>query len=104
MYNLDSFHIDEYMMIVMIEQLEPKFGVYFENCEENIVTPQNMPWLDIGDLPSSYSKFKRECFQQYVVPIDKLKDTADDESSKKEQQPDDPEVQQQQEDADDDER
>jgi len=39
MYNLDSFHIDEYMMIVMIEQLEPKFGVYFENCEENIVTP-----------------------------------------------------------------
>ena len=72
MYNLSEFKIDEYMQLVAEEQLEAKFGVYLENAPENIINMQTMPWLDIGDLPSSYSKNKPECYQVYVVPQNRL--------------------------------
>lgn len=62
MYNLDSFNIDEYMNLVSLEQLEAKFGVYLENAPENIISSFSMPWLDIGDLPSSYNPNKPECY------------------------------------------
>ena len=65
MYDLESFEIDEYMKLVQDEQLEARFGVYLENSPDNILTLKSMPWLDIGDLPSSYQKFKPECFQVY---------------------------------------
>ena len=40
-----------------------------------MVTLMNMPWLDIGDLPSSYSKTKGEAYQADIVPKDKLPKT-----------------------------
>ena len=42
-----------------------------------------MPWLDIGDLPSSYSKKKPECYQVYVVPQNRLP-SPDEETSNNE--------------------
>ena len=32
------------------------------------MTKRNMPWLDIGDLPDSYSHEKGEAFQVFVIP------------------------------------
>lgn len=42
------------MNLVQNEQLEAKYGVYLEVNNDNVLTNRSMPWLDIGDLPSSY--------------------------------------------------
>lgn len=34
-----------------------------------------MPWLDFGDLPSSYQKNKQPAYQAYVIPKDKMPKT-----------------------------
>lgn len=61
-YNKEEFDLDEYMELVGEEQLEAKFGVYLEKNEDNELNIQNMPWLDIGDLPISYAPDKEEAF------------------------------------------
>lgn len=61
-YNKENFDLDEYMELVGEEQLEAKFGVYLEKNTENELNIQNMPWLDIGDLPVSYEPHKDEAF------------------------------------------
>lgn len=68
-YNRAHFNLEEYMQLVQAEQLEAKYGVYLEINDENIVTLKNLPWLDIGDLPTSYSQVKREAFQVYMPPV-----------------------------------
>lgn len=55
--------------------METKYGVYLENSSDNILTLASMPWLDIGDLPVSYSRSKAEAYQAYIVPEDKLPKT-----------------------------
>jgi hypothetical protein len=61
-YNLDSYKLEEYMELVAKEQLEAKFGVYLERNGDNVLTIKNMPWLDMGELPFSYSRDKSEGF------------------------------------------
>ena len=36
------------------------------------MTMRNMPWLDLGVLPVSYSTDKQEAFQVYMVPSNDL--------------------------------
>lgn len=61
-YNKENFDLDEYMELVGEEKLEAKFAVYLEKNTENEINIQNMPWLDIGDLPVSYEAHKEEAF------------------------------------------
>ena len=67
-FNSSNFNIDEYIDVISKEQLEVKYSVYLDDKGQNILTKQNMPWLDIGDLPDSYSNSKQEAFQVYLVP------------------------------------
>lgn len=60
------------MNLVQNEQLEAKYGVYLEVNNDNVLTNRSMPWLDIGDLPSSYQADKSEAFQVYVVPVNQV--------------------------------
>ena len=50
-FNYDRVDIEEYIQLVQDEQLEARFGVYLENSPDNVLTLQNVPWLDIGELP-----------------------------------------------------
>ena len=59
------------MEVVVREQLEAKFGVYLEINDDNILNIKNMPWLDIGELPNSYSPNKQEAFQVFMTPVSK---------------------------------
>ena len=71
-YNKSLFDMDEYLAVVMKEQLEAKFSVHLEMNDENILTMRNMPWLDLGELPISYNTQKSEAFQVYLIPQDEL--------------------------------
>ena len=48
--------------------MEVKYSVYLDDKGQNILTKKNMPWLDIGDLPDSYSNNKLEAFQVFLLP------------------------------------
>lgn len=61
-YNKSNFDMDEYLTVVMKEQLEAKFSAHLEMSDDNILTIRNMPWLDLGELPISYNTHKSEAF------------------------------------------
>ena len=61
-YNSERLNLEEYVELIQAEQLELKFSVFLEKNSDNILNSRNMPWLDMGDLPSSYNKDKSEAF------------------------------------------
>lgn len=71
-YDLTRFNLDEYMRLIEDEQLEAKYGVYLESSNENLLTLKTVPWLDMGELPESYDKYKSEAYQVFVVPKDQF--------------------------------
>lgn len=71
-FNKSNFDMDEYLNVVMKEQLEAKYSVYLEMNDDNIINLRNMPWLDLGELPISYNTHKSEAFQVYLIPQDEL--------------------------------
>jgi hypothetical protein len=54
-YNKSTFNLDEYMNVVVNEQLETKFSVFLDISDTNTLDIKNMPWFDMGDLPISYN-------------------------------------------------
>ena len=62
--------IEDYMEIVAKECLEAKYGIYLEMNQDNLINVRNMPWLDLGDLPITYTANKSEAFQVFVTPRD----------------------------------
>jgi len=67
-FDLTRFNLEEYMKLIEEEQLEAKYGVYLESSNENLLTLKTVPWLDMGELPVSYDKYKSEAYQVFVVP------------------------------------
>lgn len=64
----DQFNPDEYMQCVDDEEMLKKFGAYLERSEDNIITRDNMPWLDLGDIPTTHSFMRSESQQVYYIP------------------------------------
>ena len=64
--------MDEYLDVVMKENLEEQFSQYLEVNDNNLLNLRNMPWLDLGELPVSYNTHKSEAFQVYITPSDEL--------------------------------
>lgn len=58
------------MEIVNKEQLLAKYAISLETNDVNMLTLENMPWLDIGDMPITYNPQKREAFQVFLTPCD----------------------------------
>lgn len=71
-YNLTNFDIEELMKVVADEKLEAKYAVYLDRSEMNMLDLRNMPWLDLGDLPSSYNSSVEEAYQVFIEPLDEL--------------------------------
>ena len=56
------------MEVVVKEQLEAKYAVYLDRNEENMLDMRNMPWLDLGELPTSYVAGTLEAYQVFMRP------------------------------------
>ena len=70
----DQFNPDEYMQCVDDEELLKKFGLYLEKSEENILNSDNMPFLDLGAIPTTHSFMRSESQQVYYIPHNKNPD------------------------------
>lgn len=64
----DQFSPDEYMQCVDDEELVKRFGAFMDSSEDNILTKESMPWLDLGLIPSTHSFMRTESQQVYYVP------------------------------------
>ena len=56
----DQYNPDEYMQCVDDEELVKRFGAFLEQSEDNMLTRENMPWLDLGDIPTTHSFMRSE--------------------------------------------
>jgi len=56
------------MSCVYEDTLVKKFGAFLETSEENMLTRENMPWLDLGDIPATHSFMCNESQQVYYIP------------------------------------
>ena len=48
------------MDCVIEDTLVKKFGAFLETSDENMLTRENMPWFDMGDIPSTHSFMRTE--------------------------------------------
>lgn len=64
----DQFNPDEYMQCVDDEELVKRLSAFLEYSDDNILTTQSMPWLDLGSIPSTHSFMRTESQQVYYVP------------------------------------
>ena len=66
----DQFNPDEYMQCVERENMVGMFGSMLEYSvdSENLMTPYNMPCIDLGDVPETHSFMRAEADQVYYVP------------------------------------
>eukprot|EP00347_Sterkiella_histriomuscorum_P007568 403348417 len=60
--------INDYLEVVDKSQLEHHFGKYLELNGLNLLTLQNMPFVDLGQRPQSFNPKKPEAEQIYVIP------------------------------------
>lgn len=51
----DQFNPDEYLMCVDNDGLVDNFQAHLEVSKENLLTKDNVPWFDLGDIPSTHS-------------------------------------------------
>jgi len=56
----DQFNPDEYLQVVDDEELVKRYGAFLEKSEDNILTRDTMPWLDLGTIPSTHSFMRTE--------------------------------------------
>lgn len=59
-FNIDRYILDDFLGIVREQAFSLKYGQYLDGTSHNVLNIKNMPWLDIGDLPESYDRFKEE--------------------------------------------
>jgi hypothetical protein len=56
----DQFNPDEYMQCVDDEELVQRFSHFLENSPENYLTSNNMPVMDLGNIPTTHSFMRNE--------------------------------------------
>ena len=56
------------MMCVEDEELTKRFGAFLEQSEDNMLTRDNMPTFDLGDIPTTHSFMRSESQQTYYLP------------------------------------
>jgi hypothetical protein len=56
----DQFNPDEYMQCVDNDELVKRFGVWLEISEDNVLTRETMPEIDLGNVPSTHSFMRSE--------------------------------------------
>ena len=56
----DQFNPDEYMQCVDDDELVKRFGAWLEISDDNILTKETMPQIDLGAIPSTHSFMRSE--------------------------------------------
>lgn len=56
----DQFNPDEYLSVVDNEGLVERFAPFLEESEDIILTTANMPFLDLGNIPTTHSFMRTE--------------------------------------------
>lgn len=56
----DQFNPDEYLQCVDDEDFVKRYGAFLEQSEDNILTRNTVPWLDLGNIPSTHSFMRAE--------------------------------------------
>jgi len=56
----DQFNPDEYLQCVDDEDMVGRFAAWLEESGGNILTPGSMPWLDLGNIPTTHSFMRTE--------------------------------------------
>ena len=64
----DQFNPDEYLQCVDDEGLVERFGGFLGQSEDEVLTRDSMPWLDLGNIPTTHSFMRTESQQVYYVP------------------------------------
>jgi hypothetical protein len=64
----DQFNPDEYMQCVDDDELVKRFGAWLEISDDNILTRETMPQIDLGNIPSTVSFMRSESQQVYYIP------------------------------------
>tara|TARA_B110000285_G_C15128625_1_gene621961 strand:+ start:1595 stop:2239 length:645 start_codon:yes stop_codon:yes gene_type:complete len=64
----DQYNPDEYMQCVDDDELVKRFGAFLEQSEDNMLTRENMPWLDLGTIPTTHSFMRSESQQVFYIP------------------------------------
>ena len=59
----DQFNPDEYMQVVDEEEIVKRFGHALEHNEDNLLTKWTIPYLDLGDIPSTHTFMRTESEQ-----------------------------------------
>lgn len=70
----DQFNPDEYLQCVDDEELVKRLGPFLEYSDDNILTTNSMPWLDLGSIPSTHSFMRSESQQAYYKPSNRNPD------------------------------
>jgi hypothetical protein len=63
-----QWNYDDLIELLKENPLDTDFGPYLANREGNILTQENMPFVDLGDKPQSYNPNKAESDQMFMVP------------------------------------
>lgn len=71
----DQFNPDEFIELIKAEDLIERFGSFLESGAYNILTPVNMPWFDLGDIPTTHSFMRNETSQVYYIPQNRNPDS-----------------------------
>lgn len=63
-----KWDINDYLEVINKSELEKHFSIYLEQNENNIVTMNNLPFLDLGDKPSTFNPKNNESEQIFIIP------------------------------------
>jgi len=64
----DQFNPEEFMQCVEDEEMIERFGHFLEESDENLLTMRTMPYLDLGNVPTTHSFMRSEGQQVFYVP------------------------------------
>jgi len=65
---IDQFNPEEYQKCVDQMDMIQNFSPFLEYCEDNLLTTLSMPWIDLGDIPSTHSFMRTEHQQVFYNP------------------------------------
>jgi len=67
-----NWDYDELIQLLQDNPLDMDFGPYLAERDGNILTQENMPFIDLGDKPTSYNPNRPESDQMFMIPKSQL--------------------------------
>ena len=71
-FNTQKYNMEDFLKVIDDYNFCGQWGEHLDCNAKNILTIQNMPWFDLGELPESYKKETDEADQVVMRPPDKF--------------------------------